>query len=39
MNRPRTGTWLIQFDQERVYSAQTSPFTQLKIVVVKKPRG
>jgi hypothetical protein len=38
ISRPRTGTWVIQFDQGPHYSPQTSPFTQIKIVVTQKLR-
>jgi hypothetical protein len=34
---PHTGTWTVQFDQEKAYNPQAPVFTQLKIVVTRKP--
>jgi len=34
---PRTGTWTVQFDQEQAYNPAAPVFTQLKIMVTRKP--
>lgn len=35
--RPHRGTWTVQFDQQKVYSAQPKLFTTLKITVTARP--
>lgn len=35
--KPHVGTWTVQFDQEQAYNPQALVFTQLKIVVTRKP--
>jgi hypothetical protein len=35
--RPHVGTWTVQFDQEQAYNPKAPVFTQLKIVVTRKP--
>jgi hypothetical protein len=34
---PHVGTWTVQFDQEQAYNPKALVFTQLKIVVTRKP--